>query len=109
MSSRGKSAGEIGVSAAEASFDMAIWNGYPVAMQERSVAEAKNNLSKLIQEVESGEEIVITRRGNPVAMLTQPPAKRHKPRFGSLAGKIKLTEGWDAPMSEKELKEFLGE
>lgn len=38
-------------------------------MQEVSVFEAKNKLSALLDRVERGEEIVITRRGKPVARL----------------------------------------
>jgi prevent-host-death family protein len=36
------------------------------------VFEAKNTLSELIEKVEAGEEIVITRRGQPVARLVPP-------------------------------------
>jgi prevent-host-death family protein len=34
------------------------------------VFEAKNRLTSLIDEVETGQEVVITRRGKPVARLT---------------------------------------
>lgn len=36
-----------------------------------SVAEAKANLSAILDEVEAGKEIVITRRGKPVARLSR--------------------------------------
>lgn len=45
-------------------------------MHSVSVAEAKAHLSELLNQVEAGEEIVITRRGQPVARLKavdQPP------------------------------------
>jgi prevent-host-death family protein len=38
-------------------------------MQEIGSFEAKNKLSALLDQVERGEEIVITRRGKPVARL----------------------------------------
>lgn len=38
---------------------------------EVSVAEAKAKLSEILTRVEQGEEIVITRRGKPVATLAQ--------------------------------------
>ena len=38
-------------------------------MQEIGALEAKNRLGTLLDRVESGEEIVITRRGKPVARL----------------------------------------
>jgi antitoxin (DNA-binding transcriptional repressor) of toxin-antitoxin stability system len=35
--------------------------------------EAKTHLPELLKRVERGERILITRRGAPVALLTQPP------------------------------------
>lgn len=43
-------------------------------MREVAVDEAKTRLSELISAVESGERILITRRGIPVAQLVAPPA-----------------------------------
>jgi prevent-host-death family protein len=39
-------------------------------MTEVSVAEAKAHLSELLDRVERGEEVVITRRGKPVAKVS---------------------------------------
>lgn len=41
-------------------------------MHEVTVAEAKAKLSELLREVEAGEQIVISRRGKPVAVLNKP-------------------------------------
>ena len=41
-----------------------------VAMATVSVAEAKTHLSELLDRVEAGEEIVITRRGTAIARLS---------------------------------------
>lgn len=38
-------------------------------MHTVSVAEAKAHLSELLNQVEAGEEVVITRRGQPVAQI----------------------------------------
>jgi prevent-host-death family protein len=38
-------------------------------MNTVSVAEAKAHLSELLNQVEAGEEVVITRRGQPVARI----------------------------------------
>ncbi len=35
--------------------------------------QAKTHLPELLERVERGEKILITRRGSPVALLTQPP------------------------------------
>jgi len=46
-------------------------------MKEVAVYEAKTRLSELLAEVEAGEQVVITRRGVPVAKLVAPgPARR---------------------------------
>ncbi|TQE92782.1 MAG: type II toxin-antitoxin system prevent-host-death family antitoxin [Spiribacter salinus] len=46
-------------------------------MSTVTVADAKAHLSELLGRIESGEEIVITRRGKPVARLTSlEPAKQ---------------------------------
>lgn len=43
-----------------------------------SLAEAKAHLSALLDRVEAGEEVVITRRGKPVARLKPELAQRNK-------------------------------
>lgn len=63
-----------------------------------SVAEAKNQLSQLVRAVESGESVVITRNGRPVAQLVPAPAARRKVRLGGMRGKIDLPPGWDDPV-----------
>jgi prevent-host-death family protein len=37
--------------------------------------QAKTHLPQLLERVARGEKILITRRGKPVALLTQPPAQ----------------------------------
>ncbi len=76
-------------------------------LMEVSVAEAKTNLSKLLEAVEQGEKILITRHGKPVATLTQPQGAS-KPVLGSAAGQIGYQDGWDAPMTNEELAQFAG-
>jgi prevent-host-death family protein len=46
-------------------------------MRTVSLAEAKTHLSELLDKVEAGEQVVITRHGRPVAHITAaPPAKK---------------------------------
>ena len=45
-------------------------------MDEIGLFEAKNKLSELVDRAERGEEVVITRRGKPVARLVPMQAKR---------------------------------
>ena len=50
-----------------------------------NVHEAKSNLSRLLRQVEAGEEIVIARNGKPVARLA-PIKNRGKRKPGALEG-----------------------
>jgi prevent-host-death family protein len=68
-----------------------------------STADAKNRLPELIRMVESGELVVITRHGRPVAQLGPAPPERRKARFDGMRGRIRLFPGWDDPITEEEL------
>jgi len=61
-------------------------------------AEAKNRFTELLRIVESGELVVITRHGRPVAQLTPPSAERRKVRFDGMKDRIRLLPGWDDPI-----------
>jgi len=63
-----------------------------------SIAETKNRLPALIRAVESGETVVITRHGKPVAQISPPPQARRKIQWGSMRDRIKLPPGWDDPI-----------
>ena len=64
-------------------------------MRQVNVHEAKTHLSKLLEAVESGEEVVIARAGKPVARLVpnRPERQPRKPGWGK--GKIKILDGFD--------------
>ena len=63
-----------------------------------SIAEAKNQLSRLVRAAESGEAVIITRNGHPVAQLVPAPAKRRKVRLGGMREQIRLLPVWDDPI-----------
>jgi prevent-host-death family protein len=75
---------------------------------EVNIHEAKTNLSKLIARARSGENVIIAKAGTPMVRLV-PVEQPRKPVFGSAKGLIKFKKGWDAPMTKRELDEFLGE
>lgn len=70
------------------------------------VHEAKTHLSRLLERVAAGEEIVIDRRGEPIARLTAITADR-APRFGTDRGAVVMGDDFDAPLPE-ELASALG-
>lgn len=64
--------------------------------------EAKNKLSGLIERVLAGDEVWITRRGKPVVKLAAiaPSELEARPRFGCLAGRIRLGEDFEEPLED---------
>ena len=72
-----------------------------------NVHQAKTQLSRLLAQAEAGEEVVISRRGKPVARLVacKPRGKR---QFGAMAGKIKISDSFFDPLPEEELKAWEG-
>jgi len=73
---------------------------------EVNVHEAKTHLSKLLQRVAEGEEIIIARAGKPVARLIPIKAKPSARRVGSAAGEFQVPADFDAPLPDAVLSEF---
>jgi prevent-host-death family protein len=70
--------------------------------------EAKTQLSKLVERVEAGEEVVIARSGKPVAKLV--PVKRDMtPRvMGTMKGLIHMSDDFDDPLPPEIEASFYG-
>jgi prevent-host-death family protein len=64
-------------------------------MEQINVYEAKTHLSRLLDRVEAGEEIIIGRAGRPVAMLVpyRPSVPRRRP--GAWRGKVRMAHDFD--------------
>lgn len=71
-------------------------------MQIVNINEAKTHLSRLLEAVERGEEVVIARAGQPVSTLTAyRPARRKLAPQGSMKGRDWLiADDFDAPVDE---------
>ena len=72
-----------------------------------NVHEAKTRLSRLLAQVEAGEEVVIARRGEPVARLVR-CKPRGKRQFGSMKGKVVIDDSFFDPLPEEELRAWEG-
>lgn len=72
-----------------------------------NVHEAKSNLSRLLAQVEAGDDVVIARNGKPVARLVpcEPPGRR---QFGSLSGRITLADSFFDPLPDAEIAAWEG-
>jgi prevent-host-death family protein len=67
-----------------------------------NVYDAKTQLSRLLESVERGEEIVIARAGKPVARLVPIAPKRPRVPAG-WAGRWELAADWDSPATNAEI------
>ncbi|MBF0267514.1 MAG: type II toxin-antitoxin system Phd/YefM family antitoxin [Alphaproteobacteria bacterium] len=66
-----------------------------------TLVEAKAHLSELLDRVESGEEVMITRHGKPSAKLVAPAHKKLKPiDFKKLAELRASQPPWSTPSVE---------
>jgi prevent-host-death family protein len=77
-------------------------------MTSVTIDEAKTQLSKLIERVEGGEEVIITRDEKPVARLVPYVQERPQRSFGSIRGKAWLDESFWEPLPDDELKLWEG-
>lgn len=74
--------------------------------QTVNVSEAKAHLSRLLEQVKSGDEVFITKGGNPIARVSRIRENKSKIRFGVLKGKVTISDDFDAPLPENLLMEF---
>jgi prevent-host-death family protein len=74
---------------------------------EVNIHQGKTHLSRLIDRVLAGEEVIIAKAGRPVVRLTR--IDQPIPVLGSARGSVKFHRGWDKPLSAKEIQEIFGE
>ena len=64
-------------------------------MKQVSIHEAKTQLSRLLEEVEGGERIIIARSGEPVAVLSPYKVAVRRRRLGLFAGEATMHADFD--------------
>lgn len=72
-------------------------------MEVTNIHDAKTHLSKLVERVAAGEEIIIGKAGKPVARLIpykEPKTAQRKP--GAWKGKVWISSDFDKPNKEIE-------
>jgi len=78
-----------------------------MAGDQVNVHEAKTHLSRLLERVEAGEEVVVARAGRPIARLI-PYQPRQEPRVpGIWRGMVTLADDFDAT-PEDLIRDFEG-
>lgn len=65
-----------------------------------NVHEAKTHLSRLIQEVVAGGEVVIARANKPLVRLVLLESARDVRRLGTARGLVEMTPDFDEPIED---------
>jgi prevent-host-death family protein len=70
--------------------------------------DAKTHLSRIIERVENGDEVIIDRAGTPVAKIIPLVRRANRTAIGSLAGQLDLSGDWDAEQTNAEIAADFG-
>jgi prevent-host-death family protein len=65
-----------------------------------TIHEAKTHLSKIIQEVRNGEDIVIAHGREPVVRLVLVESARAQPQIGWARGQVTMAADFEAPLTD---------
>lgn len=68
---------------------------------EVNIHEAKTHLSRLLERVALGEEVIIAKAGKPVAKLVPIAAARPKFQFGSSKGEFVVPDDFNDPLPKE--------
>jgi prevent-host-death family protein len=75
-------------------------------MKTINIHQAKTQLSRIVEEVAAGEEIIIAKAGKPVAKLVSLKAAPKKRQLGILESKLAAQPDFDAPLPDVILDSF---
>ncbi|MDJ0800111.1 MAG: type II toxin-antitoxin system Phd/YefM family antitoxin [Calothrix sp. MO_167.B12] len=76
-------------------------------MYNLEIPESQSEFAELLRRVRSGEEIIISQAGTPIARIV-PIAEQKLPRIPGLdRGKVEIAPDFDAPLPENILNAFL--
>ncbi len=74
-----------------------------------SVEEIERDLAKFLKRLESGEKLIITKAGNPLAEVKPVWTGASKARpFGLCAGDFTVPDDFDSPLPEQIVNDFEG-
>lgn len=69
-------------------------------MQNIDINQVKQRLPELIEQAIGGEEVIITKSGQPIVKLVAINKRRHHRHFGSARGLIKMSDDFDEPLED---------
>lgn len=73
-----------------------------------NIHEAKTHLSRILEEVAAGKEVIIAKAGKPMARLCPVTPRVKKKRLGLLKGRIRVAEDFNAALPDEVLAGFEG-
>ncbi len=77
-------------------------------MHITNISEAKTTLSRLLEEVQQGKEVIIGKAGKPIAKLVPyDPSQADRTLGGSWQGKVQMAEDFD-DLPDAVMDAFLG-
>ena len=77
-------------------------------MRTINIHEAKTHLSRLVDEVSAGEELIIAKAGKPLARLVPIKLARPARKPGFLKGKIRIANDFDTALPSELIDAFEG-
>ena len=69
-------------------------------MMQVNIHEAKTNLSKLIEKVLQGEDVIIKKSNKPIVKLVIVDELKNKRKLGSAKGKVIIADDFDEPLED---------
>lgn len=73
-----------------------------------NIHEAKTHLSRIVDEVAAGAEVIIAKAGKPMARLSPFGGVPRRKKLGLLKGRIKVPDDFNAPLTEDVIAGFEG-
>ncbi len=73
-----------------------------------NIHEAKTHLSRIIDEVAAGAEVIIAKAGKPMARLVPLVSAPRPKKLGLLKGKIKVPDDFNDPLPDTVIADFEG-
>jgi prevent-host-death family protein len=73
-----------------------------------NIHDAKTHLSRIVDDVAAGAEVIIAKAGKPMARLVPLEPKVRAKKLGLLKGRIEVPDDFNAPLPPEVLADFEG-
>jgi prevent-host-death family protein len=73
-----------------------------------NIHDAKTHLSRIVDDVAAGAEVIIAKAGKPMARLVPLEPKVRAKKLGLLKGRIEVPDDFNAPLPREVLADFEG-